>query len=218
MAAASRAAARGARQEAVRLGEHALHLTAPDSPPRAERLLTLATSMESAGEPQRITDLLTPELPSIPAGPLRARAWLLLAEGAHVQTLHDFRNHLDHALAEARDDRVLRAYVRASTSSAVIGVERIAEPAAAGRTRPADRARRPRQLDDQQISAVMDRGGIEDSAHALRHTVATRLVRDHRHDLVLVADILGHADVKTTRQYARSGLEDRRAALEDLAG
>jgi integrase/recombinase XerD len=67
------------------------------------------------------------------------------------------------------------------------------------------------------VSAVMDRAGIEDSAHALRHTVATRLVRDHRHDLVLVADILGHADVKTTRHYARSGLEDRRAALEDLA-
>jgi len=67
------------------------------------------------------------------------------------------------------------------------------------------------------VSAVMDRAGIEDSAHALRHTVATRLVRDHRHDLVLVADILGHADIKTTRRYARSGLEDRRAALEDLA-
>jgi site-specific recombinase XerD len=67
------------------------------------------------------------------------------------------------------------------------------------------------------VSAVMDNAGIEDSAHALRHTVATRLIRDHRHDLVLVADILGHADVKTTRHYARSGLEDRRAALEDLA-
>jgi hypothetical protein len=48
-------------------------------------------------------------------------------------------------------------------------------------------------------------------------TVATRLIHDHRHDLVLVADILGHADVKTIRHYARSGLEDRRAALEDLA-
>ena len=67
------------------------------------------------------------------------------------------------------------------------------------------------------VSAVMDRAGVEDSAHALRHTVATRLVRDYRHDLVLVADILGHADVKTTRRYARSGLEDRRAALDDLA-
>jgi integrase len=67
------------------------------------------------------------------------------------------------------------------------------------------------------VSAVMERAGIADSAHALRHTVASRLVRDHRHDLVFVADILGRADVKTTRHYARSGLEDRRAALEDLA-
>ena len=58
--------------------------------------------------------------------------------------------------------------------------------------------------------------GIEESAHALRHTLATRLVRDHARDLALVADILGHADVKTTRRYARSELEDRRAALEDL--
>ena len=47
--------------------------------------------------------------------------------------------------------------------------------------------------------------------------VDERLVREHGHDLVLVADILGHADVKTTRAYARSQLEDRRAALEALA-
>jgi integrase len=43
------------------------------------------------------------------------------------------------------------------------------------------------------------------------------LVREHDRDLALVADILGHADVKTTSHYARSDLEDRRAALEDLA-
>ncbi len=67
------------------------------------------------------------------------------------------------------------------------------------------------------VTTTMARAGIEESAHALRHTVATRLVRDHAHDLVLVADILGHADVKTTRRYARSDLEQRRAALEDLA-
>jgi len=45
-------------------------------------------------------------------------------------------------------------------------------------------------------------------------TVAARLVREHGHDLGLVADILGHADVETTRAYARSQLEDRREALE----
>jgi integrase len=48
----------------------------------------------------------------------------------------------------------------------------------------------------------------------LRYTLATRLVRDQGRDLALVADILGHTDVKTTRRYARSELEDRRAALD----
>ncbi|WP_121247074.1 tyrosine-type recombinase/integrase [Solirubrobacter pauli] len=67
------------------------------------------------------------------------------------------------------------------------------------------------------VTAVMAKAGIEDSADALRHTVATRLVHEHGQDLVLVADILGHADVKTTRRYARSDLEQRRAALERLA-
>jgi hypothetical protein len=47
------------------------------------------------------------------------------------------------------------------------------------------------------VPAVMARGHRE-TAHALRHTIATRLVRDHRHDLVLVADVLGHTDIKTT--------------------
>jgi site-specific recombinase XerD len=67
------------------------------------------------------------------------------------------------------------------------------------------------------VTAVVAEPGIAESAHALRHTVATRLVRDHAHDLVRVADILGHADIKTTRRYALSGLESRLAALEDLA-
>ena len=57
---------------------------------------------------------------------------------------------------------------------------------------------------------------VDETAHGLRHTLATRLVRDHGRDLALVADVLGHADVKTTRRYARSELEDRRAALEAL--
>ena len=93
-AAARIASTRGARQEAVTLAEHALRLTPPGSPARPDRLLALAEHMEMAGESQRITDLLTPELPSVPAGPLRARAWLVLAEGAHVQTIDAFRQHL----------------------------------------------------------------------------------------------------------------------------
>jgi integrase/recombinase XerC len=66
------------------------------------------------------------------------------------------------------------------------------------------------------VARVMTAADVDESAHGLRHTVATRLVRDHGRDLALVADILGHADVKTTRRYARSELDDRRAALEAL--
>ena len=62
------------------------------------------------------------------------------------------------------------------------------------------------------VSTVMTSAGIEGSAHALRHTVATRLAREHGRDLALVADILGHADLNATRDYVRSDLEDRRAA------
>jgi integrase/recombinase XerD len=66
------------------------------------------------------------------------------------------------------------------------------------------------------VAKTMAAAGVEKSAHALRHTLAARLIRDRRQDLALVADVLGHADVKTTRRYARSELEARRAALEAL--
>ncbi|MGH2946709.1 MAG: tyrosine-type recombinase/integrase [Solirubrobacteraceae bacterium] len=66
------------------------------------------------------------------------------------------------------------------------------------------------------VTKVMAAADVEETAHGLRHTLATRLVREHGRDLALVADVLGHADVKTTRRYARSELEDRRAALEAL--
>jgi len=66
------------------------------------------------------------------------------------------------------------------------------------------------------VAQVMAAAGVDDSAHALLHTLNTLLVRDHDQDLALVADVLGHADVKTTRHYARCELEARRAAFEAL--
>jgi site-specific recombinase XerD len=65
-------------------------------------------------------------------------------------------------------------------------------------------------------TSVMRDAGVEESAHALRHTLATRLLRERAADLTLVADILGHPDVRSTRRYTRSTIEDRRAALQDL--
>lgn len=126
-AAATVASARGARQEAVELAEHALRLTPPGSPERSERLLALAACLDHAGELQRITDLLTPELDSLPAGAPRVRAWLALAEGGGVRSLPELERHLDAALAECGDDPALRAHVlaRKADHAAASGVTQI---------------------------------------------------------------------------------------------
>ncbi len=120
-AAAAAAAARGARQEAVLLAEHALRLTPDGDAERPERLLALAGYLEHAGELQRVTDLLTPELDALPAGPLRARAWIALSEGGDARTLEDIERHLDAALAEAGDDAVVRAFVLARRAAHMAG-------------------------------------------------------------------------------------------------
>jgi DNA-binding CsgD family transcriptional regulator len=119
---AARAAfARGARQQAVQLAEHALRLTPPRSEARPERLLVLARYLEVAGEIQRVTDLLTPQLPSLPAGAPRARAWLMLSEGTGPRHLDDLRRYRDRALAECDDDPLLRAFVLAKNASNAAG-------------------------------------------------------------------------------------------------
>ena len=65
------------------------------------------------------------------------------------------------------------------------------------------------------VAGVMTTAGLTETAHGLRHTFATRLVRDHGRDIVLVGDLLGHRDIKTTARYARSTREDQRAAVEE---
>jgi site-specific recombinase XerD len=53
------------------------------------------------------------------------------------------------------------------------------------------------------------------SAHVLRHTCLTNLVRCGN-DLVLVAEIAGHKRLETTRRYSLPSAEDREAAMERL--
>jgi integrase/recombinase XerC len=56
---------------------------------------------------------------------------------------------------------------------------------------------------------------LELSAHVLRHTCLTNLVR-RGNDLVLVAEVAGHKRLETTRRYSLPSLEDRESALEGL--
>ena len=128
-AAAADAAAHGARRQAVQLAEHALRLTPPGSAQRSERVLALAGYLETAGELQRLTDLLTPELTSLPGGVARARAWLLLSEGAGIRDCDDHERHLDAALTECEGDPEMRAHVLAKKAGHAAGtvVSRIGE-------------------------------------------------------------------------------------------
>ena len=124
-AAAAAAAARGAAQEAVVLAEHALRLTAePDE--RDRRLLALGDYLNVAGEQVRLTELLAPQLESLPPGEARVRACLLLSNGA-VEGNDDIVRYLERALAESARDVRLRAIVLSelSANDAVARVEQI---------------------------------------------------------------------------------------------
>lgn len=57
--------------------------------------------------------------------------------------------------------------------------------------------------------------GIDLSAHVLRHSCLTNLVRKG-HDLILVAEIGGHRRLETTRRYALPTRADKQAAMESL--
>ncbi len=56
---------------------------------------------------------------------------------------------------------------------------------------------------------------LELSAHILRHTCLTNLVR-RGNDLVLVAEVAGHKRLETTRRYSLPSREDREKAMEAL--
>jgi integrase/recombinase XerC len=65
--------------------------------------------------------------------------------------------------------------------------------------------------------AIVAHGGLDDdiTAHTGRHTFATTLIRGGA-DLILVAELLGHARLETVRVYTRPTADDRAKALNLL--
>jgi len=132
--AAATASARGARREAVELAEHALRLTPSGHEAWADRLLALGDYLVAAGDAQRVTELLTPQLETLPPGAVRVRACLILVGGLN-KTNDDFRGWLERALTECTDDPALRATVIAEMmlNDLSIEVARIPQAEAAAR-------------------------------------------------------------------------------------
>jgi DNA-binding CsgD family transcriptional regulator len=119
-AAAAAAAARGAPADAAELAGQALQLTAAGDSEHDGRLLALARYLIDAGEHARATALLTERVGALPAGPVRAAAHLLLAEGADYLTVED---HLAQAVTDSAADPGLRA--EALAKRALMQVERV---------------------------------------------------------------------------------------------
>ena len=69
---------------------------------------------------------------------------------------------------------------------------------------------------DEVVRKLGRAAGVELSAHVLRHTWVTRLVRAGN-DVVLVADLAGHRKLETTRRYSLPSLGDRQRAVDGLA-
>lgn len=82
-------------------------------------------------------------------------------------------------------------------------------------------SQRGKRLSTRAVDFIIRRVGEEAvleeplSAHALRHTCMTNLVRAG-YDLVLVAEIAGHKRLETTRRYSLPSAADREAAMESI--
>jgi site-specific recombinase XerD len=71
-----------------------------------------------------------------------------------------------------------------------------------------------RSVDDV-VRGLGEDAGVKLSAHILRHTFLTRMVRQGS-DLVLVAELAGHRRLETTRRYSLPSDADRLLAVESI--
>jgi DNA-binding CsgD family transcriptional regulator len=169
-AAAAASAARGATRMAIDLASHAARLTPPEVPD-VDRVLALARHLNDAGEKQRLTELLSYRLDSLPHGAPRVTAYLMLTEGVLEQGSADIAALLDKALAEAGDDPVLRGQVLSfmAENDAIVEVRGLA------------------RADERAIEAVAlsEQGSPDDQRLALNTLVWTQALRGRPVDEVI---------------------------------
>ncbi|MFW6016116.1 MAG: tyrosine-type recombinase/integrase [bacterium] len=67
------------------------------------------------------------------------------------------------------------------------------------------------------VKKYAERAGVNASPHKLRHTFATRLLRDHDTDIVTVSKLLGHANVNSTAIYTQLSQKDMERAVDRLS-
>ena len=120
-AAAAAAGDRGASETALELAELALARTPGGSAARVGRVLDLASRLASAGEGQRLTDFLGPEIDDIPIGPQRGEALLMLLDGMWG-TVDHAEGLVERALAECGDDRAVRSAALDARSVIAAGI------------------------------------------------------------------------------------------------
>jgi len=126
-AAAAVAAARGAMADAAELAGQAVRLTPAGDSEYDGRLLALARYLIDAGEHARATALLAPRAGALPAGPVRAAAYLLLGEAA--DSLAGVEEHLARAVADSAAAPGLRGQALAMRAllQVTVRARRIAE-------------------------------------------------------------------------------------------
>lgn len=225
--AAARAAGVGRTESATELSRLALDLTPPRSPERSMRVLALAGHLSEIGAARDLTALLDRELPELPGGEARARAWMLASEG-ELSSTEEVLEHLDRAIEEAADLPSLRAQclsTRASVMAVVLardipGALRTGEDAIAldpGALLGASWARATAGLPD--LHDVDDlgtasrhswRGDPEQSRRLLMERIADAERSGDHGDYLLATMLLGEVEL-------RAGSLERAAALIDLA-
>lgn len=109
----------------------------------------------------------------------------------------------------------LNALVRVVVEEWTTAREKLARPGEHGLFVSRAGTRLSARAADASVRRVARDAGLVLSAHVLRHTCLTNLVRQGE-DLVMVAEIAGHAKIETTRRYSLPSTADRQAAVERL--